>query len=487
MFALDRQSHPIQRPRTGARSGACDVGSRWRRCLPRFVFLGLVALSLGACSSGSVAVDGPFVLATTIDGPITPVIAGHIRDGIDQAERNGAVAYLIRLDTPGGLDSSMRDIIQEIYAASVPVIVYVAPAGARGTSAGAIITFAAHVAAMAPGTAIGAATPVGGGGGEDLDTKVINDAAAFAESIAELRGRNAEFIVETVTEGRSASATEALDLGAIDLIAATTTELLEAVDGLVLEVGQPSADYQLETAGIAVVEQEMGFFRSVQQVLADPNIAFLLLSIGTLGLIYELASPGLGVGAVLGLTFIVLGLFGLAVLSVNLVGVVFLLLAAALFVAEVFAPGIGIAAAGGAFALVLSAIFLFDDAPGLEVSLAVILPAIAVITLFVVAAGRFAMRARRAPSTTTGADLVVGHEAEVRAPAGVAQVFAAGAWWGIRSQRAGQSVVVGDRVRIVGIDGLTLLIEPVENEPIEHESTASLSSQTSVLKEEEQP
>lgn len=429
-----------------------------------FALAAAVALASPNAATADRAVEqqtaGPArVLSTTVKAPITPVIAGHLADGISRAEREGYDAYLVRLDTPGGLDTSMRDIVQHIFAAEVPVIVHIAPAGARGASAGAIITFAAHVAAMAPGTSIGAATPVSGDGG-DLDEKVINDAIAYAEAIADARDRDREFIADTVRDARSAGATEALELGVIDVVTSSTTDLLDAVDGTVVTVGPTDREVTLRTADAVVDEQEMGLFRSIQQVLADPNVAFLLLSIGTLGLIYELASPGIGVGAVLGLTFITLGLFGLAVLSVNLVGVIFLLLAAALFVAEVFAPGLGLAAAGGAFALVLSGIFLFDDAPGLQISLAVVLPAALVVALFVIIAGRFAMRARRAPSTTTGAGLFVGRRLTVRALHGRPQVFVEGAWWTVRPRDAGTVLVDGTEVDVVDVDGLALVVAP---------------------------
>ncbi len=426
--------------------------------------VGVVALA-----SPSSAGDGPTqadpatatarVLQATIKAPITPVVAGHLGDGMRRAEREGYDAYLVRLDTPGGLDTSMRDIVQHIFAAEVPVIVHIAPSGARGASAGAIITFAAHVAAMAPGTSIGAATPVGGDGG-DLDAKVINDAVAYAEAIADARDRDREFIADTVRDARSAGATEALELGVIDAVASSTADLLVAIDGTTVTVGPTDREVTLRTADAVVDEHEMGLFRSIQQVLADPNIAFLLLSIGTLGLIYELASPGIGVGAVLGLTFVTLGLFGLAVLSVNLVGVMFLLLAAALFVAEVFAPGLGLAAAGGAFALVLSGIFLFDDAPGLQISLAVVLPAAIVVALFVVIAGRFAMRARTAPSTTTGAGLFIGRTLTVRSVHGRPQVFVEGAWWSVRPRDQGTVLVDGAEVEVVDVEGLALVVAP---------------------------
>lgn len=431
----------------------------WAFLLALVGALALSGSSAASTPSQSPVSGTPRVLSTTVKAPITPVIAGHLADGIDRAERDGYDAYLVRLDTPGGLDTSMRDIVQHIFAAEVPVIVHIAPAGARGASAGAIIAFASHVAAMAPGTSIGAATPVGGDGG-DLDDKVVNDAIAYAEAIADARGRDREFIGDTVRDARSAGATEALELGVIDAVASSTTELLGAIDGTTVVVGPGDREVDLRTADAVVDEQDMGVFRSIQQILADPNIAFLLLSIGTLGLVYELASPGIGVGAVLGLTFVTLGLFGLAVLSVNLVGVVFLLLAAALFLAEVFAPGLGLAAGGGAFALVLSGVFLFDDAPGLEISLAVVLPAAIVVASFVVVAGRFAMRARRSPSTTTGSGLLVGRTATVRNDRGRPQVFVGGAWWSVHPRETGTVLDDGIDVEVVDVEGLTLVVAP---------------------------
>jgi len=418
---------------------------------------------VGAFAGEAQAQDGPTrsVLATTVADPITPVIAGHIEDGIARAERDRAAAYVIELDTPGGLDTSMRAIVQDILASEIPVIVYISPQGARGASAGAIITFAAHVAAMAPGTAIGAATPISGQGGEDLDAKVVNDAIAYATALAELHGRDVEFITDTVREGRSASASEALELGAIDVVATSVGELLVAVDGTVVDVGPTGRQVRLDTAGTSIERHEMGVLREIQQFLADPNIAFLLLSIGTLGLIYELATPGLGVGGALGLTFILLAMFGLAVLPVGAAGIMFLVLAAALFIAEVAAPGIGLAAAGGALSMVLSGLFLIDEAPGIEISVAVIVPSAVVIGSFVVIAGRISLRSRRAPSSTTGPGLLVGRQATVRLSGAGEQVFVQGAWWGIRPADPHETVTDGSRVEVVGLDGLTLVVEPL--------------------------
>jgi len=421
--------------------------------------LALVA-GLLAFGGDASAQPGDTVLATTVDGPITPVIADHVADGISRAERDDHAAYLIRLDTPGGLDTSMRAIVKDILASDVPVVVYVSPQGARAASAGAIITFASHVAAMAPGTAIGAATPVSGQGGDDLDDKIVNDAVAYAEALAELRDRDAEFVTDAVREGRSASASEALELGAVDIVAESDVELLDAIDGRTVTIAE-NRRVALSTAGAAIEEHELGLLRSIQQRLADPNIAFLLLSIGTLGLIYELASPGLGVGGAIGLTFVLLALFGLAVLPVNIVGVLFLGLAAALFVAEVAAPGIGLAAAGGMVALVLSGVFLVDDAPGLELGLGVALPTAIVVSGFVMVAGRIALRSRTAPSTTTGRGLLVGWRGPVRRTRGEPQVFAQGAWWSVRARDPGTTLDDGAAVEVVDVDGLRLVVAPV--------------------------
>lgn len=435
---------------------------RWPGRLLAALAVAAALLALGGGAAGQTGDRS--VLATTVDGPITPAMAAHLDDGIDQAARDGHAAYVIRMDTPGGLASSMRDIVQSILASEVPVVVYISPAGARGASAGAIIAFASHIAAMAPGTAIGAATPVSGEGGDDLEEKVINDAVAYAAALAELRGRDVDFVTDTVREGRSASATEALEVGAIDVVAPTLDELLDEIDGMTVTVAG-EREVTLETAGAAVDEHDLGLLRTIQQRLADPNIAFLLLSVGTLGLIYELASPGLGVGGALGVTFLLLAMFGLAILPVDIVGVLFLLLAAALFVAEVVAPGLGLAAAGGVISLLLSGVFLFDDVPGLELSIAVVVPTAVVVGVFVVVAGRVALRARAAPSTTTGRGLLVGRQAQVRLTGGEAQVFVQGAWWSARPRETDAALDDGATVEVVDVDGLHLIVDPSPASP----------------------
>lgn len=390
------------------------------------------------------------------------MIANHLGDVVSRGESDGYDAVVIELDTPGGLDTSMRDIIQRILAAEVPIIVYVSPDGARAASAGAIITFSSHVAAMAPGTAIGAATPVQLAGDDDLsdsDRKVINDAAAFAESLAERRDRNVEFAEDTVREGRSAPASEALELGAVDIIADSLPELLDEVDGTVVEVSPGDTRVTLRTEGAEIDTADMGLLRQIQQFLADPNLAFLFLSLGTLGIVYELANPGIGGAGAVGVVMIILGLFSVAVLPVDAVGLLLLGVAAALFVAELFVPGIGVAAAGGSGALVLSGIFLFRDAPGFSVSPWVFAPVALVVGGAVIIAGRLVMRSRGAVSTTTGHGLFVGHEVEVEPVDGDrGRTFIEGAWWGVRGR---SGALTEGPARIVEMDGLTLIVEPL--------------------------
>jgi membrane-bound serine protease (ClpP class) len=272
----------------------------------------------------------PIVLQAEVRGAITPVIADHLREVVGRAEGRGYEAVLVTLDTPGGLESSMREIVQTFLNARVPVIVWVSPAGAQAASAGAVITLSAHVAAMAPGTNIGAATPVDLQGGEVGD-KIINNAAAYTVAVAEERGRDRDFARDIVTKGRSEPASRAVRIGAVDLLARDRETLLRSVDGI--EVRVDGEDVSIRTAGAGVVNDEMSVVDRARQRLADPNLAFLFLSLGTLAIFYEFVHPGIGFGGVAGVVMIVLGMFGLSVLPVNVVGVVLLLLAAGLFVA----------------------------------------------------------------------------------------------------------------------------------------------------------
>jgi membrane-bound serine protease (ClpP class) len=399
------------------------------------------------------------VLVTTVDGPITPVVAQHLIDGVEETAAGGHQALLVELDTPGGLDTSMRQIIKAFLAANTPVIVYVTPPGGRAASAGALITFSAHLAVMAPGTTIGAATPVNAETGETASDKVINDAAAFAESVARQRGRNLDFAVATVREGRAVTADEAVRIGAVDLIADDRAGLLAAVDGRTVTVAG-GGQVTLDTADARTVDYEMGLLRQLLAVIADPNLAFLFLSIGTLALIYELATPGMGLGGVTGAILLILGFFALSVLPVNVAGIALLVLAGALFAAEVFTPGVGVFATGGAITLLVSGLFLFED-DAVRVNPAVLLPTALVVGGGTVLAGRLAWRARKNPPLS-GPQTLLGAVATVNAAAGTTgRIRVEGAWWNARSPDS--DLHDGQTVRVLEVQGLTLMVEPAED------------------------
>lgn len=395
----------------------------------------------------------PTVLVVRIEGVITPVLADVVEDAVSAAERGHHQALLVELDTPGGLDISMRQIIQRFLAADVPVIVYVTPAGGRAASAGALITMAAHIAVMTPGTTIGASTPVNAETGETASDKVINDAAAYAESIAAQRGRSKEFAVDAVRHGKAVSADEAVTLDAVDFLARDRDDLLNAVHLRQIKLGS-GRTATINTAGAKTIDYELGVLRQLLQIIADPNLAFLFLSIGTLAVVYEAASPGMGLSGIVGVILLVLGFYALSVLPVNVAGVALLILAGALFAAEVIHPGVAVFAVGGAIALALAGVFLFQG-EGVGVSPAVFVPTAAVIGIGALFAGRLAWRARRSPPIS-GESTLRGQEATVaRIDGETAMVFVEGAWW--RAQGAG--LAVGQRVRVVGRDGLTLKVD----------------------------
>jgi membrane-bound serine protease (ClpP class) len=438
------------------------IGARYGRIVAWLLLIAGVFLAATSTTRAQAASDG--IIVIQVDGVITPVIADHVRDALDRAEREEHQALLVELDTPGGLDTSMRDIVQSFLNSRVPVIVYVSPEGARAASAGAIITLSSHVAAMAPGTSIGAATPIDLEGG-DLTQKVINDAASYAKAIAELRGRNVEFAIDAVREGRSVAANEALELGVVELIERDRAELLKALDGRAVEL-DPDRTVTLRTAGAELVDVELGLARSVLQWLSDPNLAFLFISIGTLAILYELANPGFGGGAIVGVILLVLAFTALSVFPVNAAGVILLVLAAALFVAELFVPGIGVFAAGGTVALVLAGLFLFRGPIGVDP--VVLLPTAAVAGGAAIGLGRVAWRSRHLAGTT-GTEAIVGGRATVSSVDGdEALVFVQGAWWTARAAHG--TLQPGQRVRVVQMDGLRLVVEPDSEEEAQPET-----------------
>jgi membrane-bound serine protease (ClpP class) len=431
----------------------------------------LVTLACLLAAPAMSAAQTPTVLVTRVDRTITPVVADHLEEGLRIAERERHVALLVEMDTPGGLLQSTREIVKDVFASDIPVIVYVAPSGARAASAGAYITLSAHVAAMAPGSHIGAGTPVTGQG-EEASEKVVNDAVAFAVSIAEQRGRNTDFARDMVRDGTAVSDQEAVRTDVVDLVAPSREALLTELDGRRLVVGPADAEREvvLHTAGAQMVEHELGFFGELRQLLASPELAFLFLSIGTLAVIYELASPGMGFAGITGVILLVLGFVALSVLPFNVGGLLLLGLAAALFVAEVLTPGVGIFATGGTVSLVLAGVLLFRGELGVDPT--VLWPTAVVVGGGSILAGRLAWRARRAPATT-GHEGLLGREAVVRrvdGGTGNGQVLLEGAWWTVRGRES--PVTEGQRIRVVDREGLHLIVDsadPPEDRHIQQE------------------
>lgn len=420
----------------------------------------LLAIAFALAAGGQPAAgQTSTVLVTRVEGIITPVLADHVGEAVTAAAERGSRALLVELDTPGGLDPAMRDIIRDFLGSRVPVIVYVEPSGARAASAGAIITMAAHVAAMAPATTIGAATPVNAQTGEPAGDKIINDFAAYARSIAGLRERDQQFADDAVRQGKAITAEQALDLGVIDMVATSRAELLQAVDGRTVALTDGTT-VTLETANAATTDYDISGARKLLQILADPNLAFLFLSIGTLAVVYELASPGMGLGGAIGVVLLVLGFVGLSVLPVNIAGLVLLALAAGLFLAEVLTPGVGVFAAGGAIALAMAGLLLFESPAGVDP--AVFLPTAVLVGAGAVAAGRIAWRARGKPPIS-GTAALTGRRATVSTSQGnTGAAFVGGAWWKLR---ADSPLTAGQTVRVTGADGLNLLVEPDDMPP----------------------
>ena len=412
--------------------------------------LGVVAAAL---LTGSVAPGDNQVLLIEVDGAITPVVADYVADAVRAAEPGLFQALVMTLDTPGGLDVSMRDIVQTLLNSPIPTVVYVSPEGARAASAGTFITMAAHVAAMAPATSIGAATPVDLQGGEITD-KIINDAVAFAVSVADRRDRDVEFAEDSVRDGRSVTSREAVELGVVDLVADDLDELLTEINGREIT----SLGVTLSTTNVNVVRQELGVLKEILGQLADPNIAFLLLSIGTLAVIYEAANPGLGFSGIAGVIMLVLAFFSLSVLPVQAAGIALFLLAIALFVAELFVPGVGVLAGGGTVALIFSGLFLFEGS--ITVSPVVVWPSAAVLGVASVVAGRSALAARRQP-VTMGPETLVGRSVRVKSTDGRQTAFLDGTWWDVRSEKALED---GSEAVVTGTEGVRLLVEEVQSD-----------------------
>jgi membrane-bound serine protease (ClpP class) len=420
----------------------------------------IIALLLVIAAAVTAQTAGNRIDVLTIKGTINPVLVDYIARGIEQAEETGAQAVIIQMDTPGGLDTAMRDIIQEIINARVPVIVYVSPAGARAASAGAYITLAAHVAVMAPNTAIGAATPIQlGGDGEaqvsdELKAKIINDAIAYIRDIADSHGRNADWAEKAVREGVSAPSQEALELNVVDMIAPDLNTLIAQLDGREVTLLDGRV-ITLNTQGVMVNEVGMKAIENFLYVIADPNIAFLLLSVATLGIMIEIFNPGLIFPGVLGAICGIMAFYSLGQLPVNIAGILLIVLAFGLFVGEALSATFGLFTMGGVASLVIGGLILFQGAsPVFRVDPWLI----AIVTIIIAAIFAFVMnRAIRAhrKQAATGREELVGKRALVKValdPEGT--VFYKGERWEAVSE-AGR-IEPGEEVIISSIDGLTL-------------------------------
>jgi membrane-bound serine protease (ClpP class) len=400
------------------------------------------------------------IVVLTVSGPITPSVAEYIELGFEYGSEKSASMILIELDTPGGLVEAMRSINQEILNSPVPVVVFVSPSGARAASAGTFITLAADVAAMAPGTTIGAAHPVQlmGKGDETMAEKALNDMAAYIRSLAERHGRNGEWAEKAVRESVSITESEALEEGVIDLVAADLDALLLALEGR--EIRSDDGPVVLETEGKQLLRYAMDLRRRILNTLSNPNIAYLLLMLGMMGIFFELSNPGSIYPGVIGVIAIIMALYSLQTLPVSYAGLLLIALAVVLFVAEVLVAGFGLLALGGVVSLFIGSIMLVrSPADWLRISLKVIVPTVAFMALFfLVVLQRVVSTYRRRPST--GLEGIVGEAGEALEDlATEGRVFVRGEIWNARSSG---HVIKGDPVRVTAAEGLMLTVEKEE-------------------------
>ncbi len=430
--------------------------------MPRKAFICLLLTLISLPAIGGLSAEGnPPVLVIRVEGAISPVSAEYIEKNLARASDLRAAALVIELDTPGGLDASMRGIVKGMTASSVPVIVYVAPGGARAASAGVFITVAAHVAAMAPGTNIGAAHPVSVGGKMDaeMSEKVTNDAAAYIRSLAERSGRNAAWAEDAVRKSVSVTESEALRLKVIDLVSPDLDQLLKALDGRTVKTAD--GEKVLRTANAPIVRHAMGFRYKVLDFITNPSVAYMLMLLGFYGLFFELTNPGAIFPGVAGGIFLILAFYSFQTLPVNYAGLALIALAIILFVLEVKIVSHGLLTIGGIIAMVFGSLMLFESPePFYRVSLAVIIPSALITALFFTITFRLAYRAfRRKP--VTGSEGMIGLEG--RATDAVSRtggmVSLHGELW---TAYADGEIEKGDTVIVEAVTGLKLKVRKKE-------------------------
>jgi membrane-bound serine protease (ClpP class) len=445
--------------------------------LPRAAALvAMVTATLFAALPAQAQPDAPTVDVIEVDGVIDPTVATYLIGRLRGAQGDGVEAAIVRLDTPGGLDVSMRDIIREMLDSRVPIIVWVAPRGARAASAGTFISYAGNLAYMAEATEIGAATPVNLGGeqSETLERKVTNDAAAYIRSLAIERGRNADWAERAVRDAASTSATRAVEINVVDGIASSLRELMQAADGETVETASGSVTVEMwdearRVPSVVVRFQEMNLLQQLLHAVTNPEVAFLLLLAGIFGIIFELYNPGIGLAGILGAVSLLLGFYALSVLPTNWAGVLLIVLAVLFFLVDLQAAGLGVWTVGGIAALVAGSLLLFSGAsPAVELSPWAIAGAVAGTLLFFISVMTAALRVRlRRP--ITGEEALVGTIGEARtdiAPEGT--VVTKGTLWRARTMETG--IPAGSKVKVMAMEGLVLLVEPVhedERAPVE--------------------
>lgn len=394
------------------------------------------------------------VMIVELEGPINPATATFLTRGLEKAEDRGSVLVIIRLDTPGGLASSMRTMIKAILNSRVPVVVYVSPQGAGAASAGVMVTVSAHIAAMAPGTNIGAAHPVTAGGKDMQKTmteKVVNDMASYGRGLAQQKGRNAEWVEKAIRESVSITADEAVEKNVVDLVAPNVDELLKLLDGR--EITLREGKIILKTKDLAKRFYQPGVRDKILKTISDPNIAYILMMIGFAGLYFELSHPGVIFPGVVGAISLILAFYSFQTLPVNYAGLLLILLAIIFFIAEIKVTSYGALSLGGLVSLTLGSIMLFED---LGVSLRLMAPTILLVGGFFVVVSTLAFRAYRS-TPMSGMDGLIGEVGLVKEsidPEGL--IFVHGEYW---RATAGERIDPDERVEVEGADGLVLKVK----------------------------